>query len=303
MIVRRWLVALSLSTSACSYPEFSFRAGEDASEDTTTEDTAREETAVEEDTAIEDSATEDTSLVDTSVMDAAKDSAVDAKDSATADTADSKVDPCTGHLFCSTFDGTSVTAGGWTGNYVTGGGLTTLDTTLSVTAPKSLHASLPTGAVTAAASLSLAVTSPAITTKFRVECDVRLDALTYPATGTSVVVLKVQRDSTGDGIALVVQDTGLAVEANGAVYSSYPVTKTIAAKTWFHVKLEGTLQTVGGSVALYIDDMKTPVVSQSGISTAEADDTQRQPLVGLFSYMKSSAFEAHFDDYTFDFLP
>jgi hypothetical protein len=298
----------------CSYPEFAFQASGDASEDTAIDSTTADVSI--EDSAIEDSAVEDTSFADTAtedttfdVVDAkdsavdAKDSAIDAKDSAIADTADSKVDPCSGHTFCSTFDGTTVTGDGWTGNYVTGGGLTTLDTSTSVTAPKCLHASIPTGTVTAAANLSLLLTSPTTTTKFRVESHVRLETLTYPAAGTSAILLKVQRDSTGDGVSLVVQSTGLFVEANGVSYNAFPVMKTITPKTWFHVRLEGTLQKVGGSVALYIDDMTTPVVNVTGISTAVADDTNRQPLIGIFSYMTSSVFEARFDDYTFDFLP
>jgi hypothetical protein len=314
VISPRAFLVVALLASGCTYPEFAFESHDAAADDTaietSIEDTSIVETSIEdttpEETAMDDTRVEDSSAADTTVVDTgtdAKDAAVDAKDSAIADAADAKIDPCTGHTFCSTFDTSTVTGDGWTGNYTTGGGTTTLDTSTSVTAPKSLHASIPTGTVTAAANLSLTLTSPTPTTKFRVESDVRLESLTYPAVGTSAILLKVQRDSTGDGVSLVVQSTGLFVEANGVTYNAFPVMKTIATKTWFHVRLEGTLQKAGGSATLYIDDMTTPVVNVTGISTAVADDTNRQPLIGIFSYMTSSAFEARFDNYTFDFLP
>jgi hypothetical protein len=298
---RRLFVLAALSLSACNYPEFGFATDAADSADVVEEgvDSALDSAPIDSFVA---EVEPETSTMDSATADSATDTGT-AKDTAVADTSDATSDPCAGHLFCQRFDTASAPSDGWTGNYTTGGGVTVLDSTTSRSAPKSLRSSIPAGTVTAAATVSQTFTSPALTTKFRVECDVQLEAFTYPVASTGVVLLKVQHSSMGDGISLDVSDTGLYVEANGATYSGYTVTKTLTAKTWFHVKLEGSLHTTSGSLTLWIDDMTTPLVSKTGISTAQMDGNERQAVLGLFSYLKSAAFEAHFDNYTFDFVP
>jgi hypothetical protein len=141
-------------------------------------------------------------------------------------------------------------------------------------------------------------TGPTAGTEVRVEADIMLDSLNYAGPG-NLILLKVQRSSLGDGESIVAGAGTLYVEAQGPSTVRFPLSGITAGK-WFRVRLDAVVHTTAGSAKVYVDDMTTPQLVRTGLSTAMADDLTRQLIVGSFAFMGSSAFTARFDDVSVD---
>jgi hypothetical protein len=308
----RWLVALPLMIGACSYPDFAFTPPADGALDTTrpVEDTRIEDTTVPlvdsdvMDSSV-DSAGEQDSTVDSitdSRMDTTADSAMK-MDSAAPDTkvVDAPVDTsmprgcAIAHDFCQSFDTATTPTDGWGGSFGTGGSMV-LDTTKWTSPSKSLLVSVSTSSATASSMVTKSFTVATSTTVITAEADIMLDAVTYAHT-YDVILLKVQRSSAGDGVFLTVGAGGLNLAAQGSSSNRWAVPGITAGK-WFHVKMEAVVHPTAGVARLWVDDVL--VQNRTSISSAEADDTSRQILVGLFSYLGAQPFKAHFDDVSYD---
>jgi hypothetical protein len=299
----RWLVAiLPFGFVACSYPEFAFAP-------------SATDTGVAADTAVVDSfvppmdsAAPDTFVALDTEMDTTMDSAIDSemadtRDAAlpdTRDAADTMPRGCAAmHDFCANFDTVTAPTTGWTGSFSNGGGAFALDNTTSVSSPNSLRVTIPTATVTASAMVHQAITITSVGTVIRVDTEMMLPAVTYSGPG-NVLIFKVQRSSSGDGIAFSVGSTGPEIVAQtDATWKTWPLTGIVAGK-WFHLRMDVVLHTTAGSVRAWVDDMMTPQVNQSAVVSANVDDLPRQLLVGLFAYMGASPFRVHFDDISFD---
>lgn len=295
----RWFAVTVLATG-CSYPEYAF-APRDAAVDSVVID------SVTQDSLLVDSSVPPETTAGTAMLDTRPDATTDSgtKPDTTADTAkDAPADTpmlreCDlKHTYCNDFDISTSPATGWDGNFTSAGATTVLDTTTYTSASTSLLASVGTSATTAAGMVSKNLTVATSSSSIRVEVDIKLDSLSYGGPG-NVIILKLQRSDKGDGVSLTVGTSGLTLEAQGSGTVKWPVTGVTAGK-WFHVRLDAVLHTTAGSAKVWIDDMTTPKVDKSGLSSAEVDDTSRQVLFGLFAYLGSSPFKAHYDDASFD---
>lgn len=284
---------------SCTYPEFQFRG--DASADTFFEGDTSVDDAVDDvrDDALvdtEQSATDAVADVTTDAKtDAAKDTGVDAPDAAPTGCAAITAD------FCDDWNSVSSPSSKWTYQNVASTGAIALESG-GVSPPKAFSTSVSMGATTSdviTAMVLKELTAPAPDTKLRADVWIKLDSATFP--GGSDFLLKVQR--TGDGVTFSIDSGGFFVDAISMGYARWPVPKAVPVGKWFHVRLEARLKTVGGELAVFIDDMTTPLVSKTGISTASVDDTSRTFIVGQYAQGLTGSFKAHYDDASLVFLP
>ncbi|GAC1378154.1 MAG: hypothetical protein NVSMB47_22650 [Polyangiales bacterium] len=127
-----------------------------------------------------------------------------------------------------------------------------------------------------------------------------LDVGSYP---TNVVLFKLQRPGRGRGVLLGLGPAGLAVQVLGATSTTNLDAGPAPVGRWFHVRLDTQLMVAGATVRLWIDDMTTPVVDRSGLSSADTDGTSQQLSVGLYTNSTPiSAVRARFDDAELDYL-
>lgn len=291
--MRRTLATLlPLAFVACSYPEFSFTPTDtgvlvDSAVDSTSPVDSGIDTFVELDSNEPDTAAD--------VVDAAD--AADARD--TADTRPPRGCELT-HDFCQNFDGVTSPSENWTGNFSAAGGALALDNTTAVSSPSSLRATIPSATVTASAMVHKSITITSSGTVIRVDADVMLPSLTYGGTNT-LMLLKVQRGGSGDGIGLAFDpDIGAEIVAQtDSSWRTWPLTGVVAGK-WFHLRIDAVLHPTTGSVKAWVDDMTTPQVNATAVASANVDDLSRQLILGLFAYMSAAPFRVHFDDVSYD---
>lgn len=301
----RALVILSLALAGCTYPEFEFDPLDANADDTSpVADVAADSVAdVAEDASFDTGsldATLDTSPdtaiapevgADTKVVDVGKDTAP--LSGCAAITAD----------FCADFDSVVTPAAGWTNTEITAGGSLAIDAS-GRSLPNSLLAVAPTSGTSTlvTAYLHKQLTSPAPTTPMRLEAWIKLDASSLVTTTGSAFLLKIERTgSAGDGVTLSIDNTGLFAERIGTTYERYPISFLATPGAWMRVRLDATLHTTNGALTIWINDMTTPVVNKTGITTAQGDVTARSVLVGLFVQRATGAFRARYDDVSFSF--
>jgi len=295
----RWLAAIvPLAFAACSYPEFAFTPSDTGA--------AIADSGVDTFTPIDSFVPPDTDIEDSTVADA-----IDAADTAdtrdAADTADTRDSADTyvprgcdaPHDFCANFDTVTSPTTGWSSSFGTGGAFT-LDPSTSVSSPNSLRADIPISSATTSTMLVKTITILSSTTVIRADADVMLPAITY-ANPNAAIFFKVQRSSSGDGVGVMVTSSGVEVAAQTDASWRAFVVPGITAGKWFHLRMDVVIHPTAGSIKLWVDDMVTPKVNQTGLPTANVEDLPRQLLVGLFSYMgAATTFRAHFDDVSFD---
>ncbi len=287
-----------IAIAGCGYPEFGFTAGPaDATIDSAivpTEDVAADDGA---DTTVADDTldVDDTASVDTLVSDTGVDTVM--PDTPSDSTYCMKA-PL--HVFCSDWDTSTEPTYGWASFNTTGGGTLAVDATAFST-PRSFLASFPAGANASSATLARTFTAPAIDTVARIDFRVRLAVASY---SDGVMLVKLQRPS-GRGASIWLGSSGLYVEALGSTYKTYPISKGIAAATWYHVRLETSLKISSAVVRVYVDDMTSPLVNVSDASTADDEAVDRELVTGVYASKPTglaAGFFARIDDLSLDWL-
>ena len=297
--------------TGCTYPDIAFAP-----------DAAREDVEIggdDADTATDsgDDATVD-SRVDTFVGDTRAEIAPETASDSPSDTspldagpetlaADAAVDtPPTGclgstHLFCADFDKSVKPEDGFDGMDVSAEGSLALDPS-GRSSPNSLlcqTVAFATGI--AAANVTKTFIAPSTDTIIRVEAWVKLESATFPGKSGSAFILKVQR--TGDGATLSLDSSGFFADAIGTTYTAYPLTKTVPVGVWFKVRMDTRLHPTSGTLTVWIEDMTTPVLEKTAISTATVVTAERTVVLGLYSQNGTATFRARYDDVTADYLP
>ncbi len=327
--IGRCSLVLALTLAAgCSYPEFQFGgtdrdgaaaldSGPDAANDVgvvvvdALDDTMREETAVPDATTDPLDAFVDVrdETVGEDVAPDTRDAATDTRDAATdardaADAFDAKpLRFCdqAAHFFCNDFDASDIVEYGWSGFAEFSGGAYSLQST-STSSPRALRvvATPVSGAADLGALVTRILTAPSIEAVVRMEADLQVDAATYG--GGTMVLLKIQRGG-GRGIVLGIGSNGLRLEMIGAgtAYKMVPLAKVVTAGTWIHVRIDTTLRVAGGTAKVWLDGM--PYADETNVSTATADDTYREVVVGLYAQPPLLPFAARMDSVTVDFSP
>ncbi|MGZ5967184.1 MAG: hypothetical protein ACXWP4_05920 [Polyangiales bacterium] len=286
----------------CSYPDFGFTV--DAGE---TADTAID-SAVALDSDLEDSLldgsddTDDTTTVDSadSAIDSVSETAVDGPTDTPAPVG------CAGSaaLFCVDWDSVTTPDAPFDNKDLVTPGAIALEKTGAHSSPNLFLSSTgpSTATDTVTADVFKAFTAPASSTPMRVEAWIKLESATFPTTTGSAFLLKVERPGgTGDGVTLSIDETGLFVDRIAVDYDRFPISVKAKPGVWMHVRMDVVLQVAGGSVKLWIDDMTTPVVDKTGISTAVNDSVNRLLSVGLYSQRATGTFKARYDDVSFSF--
>jgi hypothetical protein len=292
--VRR--VAVLLALSACGYPEYGFVAGNDEADanaiDSTTTDTL--------DRTLPDLGPRDVTSDDTRVADADADTlALDTSpgDTSKTDTSETSIG-CTGStaLFCEDWDGPGTYKAGF--DWVNLGPTTSLALeTTGRSSPNALVASIaPADAGVVTADLGKNIIAPTADATLRVDAWMKLESLSLPTTTGGAFLFKLERSGVGDGVTFSINDEGFYVDRIGNTYGFYPVAYKTALSEWFHVRMDIKLHTTAGAFTLWIDDMTTPKLTQSGVSTAQADSTGRELIVGLYAQGATGAFRARYDD-------
>lgn len=314
---------LGACLGGCGYPAFGFSTADSGTDALASDVTEVTEVGVDtaHDAAVVDGAdTSDTSgKVDTAVP---RDSAAEVLVDAPADTVDSSAIPdtsdaadsadapsplagsCMGaHAFCQDFDLPSIGSpygfdgvGGTPGNCV-------LDGTRAATTPHSMLCSVPTSTLNPNNGFAVRkLDGPASTALTRIDADVFLEVDAYPA--SNVTLFKVQRWGDGHGVGLALASTGPAIEVRGAAPVMIPLPIRLPVGRWFHFRLEARLQIAGGSFAVFIDDMSTPVLSRTGISTVDVEGPQRELFAGLWvDDVTGTELRVGYDDVSVDFFP
>lgn len=282
----------------CSYPDFAFAPDTAAVDDTSAaiDTTPSADTMVVEDSEAADAATDapfDSFAPDATSPDAA---VVDSKPGVVADTAAPK-GCATPYDFCALFDTVTTPMTEWGDDYLTGGGVLGLDKTLFVSPPASMTATVGASSVTAAAIVLRTFTVTSAAPVVRIEGDLLLDAVTY-AHANYAILFKVQRSTAGDGVSLTIGTGGLSLETQGIGNTRTFVTGVTAGK-WAHIRMEAVLHTTAGIARLWVDDMTTPQIVKTAVSTADVDDLNRQLLAGIFAYMGAVPFKARFDNVSY----
>lgn len=207
-------------------------------------------------------------------------------------------------VFCADFDDVSSPSGGWTSAEITPDGALQLESGAGRSLPNALLAKTTPSATASivTAYVHRQLTAPAATTPMRLEGWMKLDQALFPTTAGGTFLFKVERTgTTGDGVTLSLDQTGLFAERIGATYERYPIMRAVKPGTWMHVRIDVVLHTTAGALTIWIDDMTRSVVAATGVSTAKSDVTARTVLAGLFSDRATGPFQARFDDVAFWF--
>jgi hypothetical protein len=256
------------------------------------QDVATEDVAP--DTRVDDTASFDGADVDTAVTDTGM------PDTVTDTSSPTYCAKAPLHDFCVDWDSSTEPSNGWTSFNTTGGGTLAVDST-AFSAPRSFLAGFPSGATDASATLGRALTAPAIDTVARIDFRVRLALAGY---SDGVMLVKLQRPS-GRGVSIWLGSSGLYVEALGASYKTYPISKSVASATWYHVRFEANLRVSSAIVRVYVDDMTTALVNVTDASTADDEAADRELVTGVYASKPSglgTAFSARVDDMSLDWL-
>ncbi|MEO7095656.1 MAG: hypothetical protein ABI175_20530 [Polyangiales bacterium] len=310
-------LGLALTLVACGYPAFDF-VPDDASTDL---DVAAPFDATVDSATYDASDTrgDDLAPVDSSIGDAA-DASADAGDTSPTDTASTDtaradtsvvVETSTGcvgstAIFCEDWDKATGPKAGFD--------WTNLDPTTSLaleasgrSLPNALVASTAPGdASVVTADLGKNFLAPAADSVLRVDAWIKLEKLVFPTSTGGAFLFKVERGgagSVGDGVTFSIDDKGFYVDRIGLTYGFYAIAYKPAADTWAHVRMDVKLHTASGTITVWIDDMVTPRLTDSAISTVRADTTSRNFIVGLYAQSSTGAFRARYDDVSIGVSP
>ncbi|GAC1524190.1 MAG: hypothetical protein NVS3B10_23690 [Polyangiales bacterium] len=316
-----WSILGCACLGGCGYPSFGFSPADSGTDEVTSDasdggaDAVRDTAVVDGADAADTFGPVDTALGGDSTSDVPADVPADTVDSAappdTADAADSAdaaaplAGGCTGvHAFCQDFDGAGLgspygfdSVGGIPGNCA-------LDGTRTATAPRSMLCSVPTSTLNPNNGFAIRrLTGPSSTALTRIDADLFLEVDKYPA--SNATLFKVQRWSDGHGVGLSLRSTGAAIEARGATTTTWsPLPVALPTGRWFHFRLEARLQIAGGSFAVFVDDMTTPVLSRTGVSTIDVEGPQRELFNGLWvDDVTATDLRVGYDDVSVDFFP
>jgi hypothetical protein len=311
----RLLFALALA--GCSFPEYDFarRDSQVAAGDTAVSDSSAptlDSSVVVADTnvvAMDTTVTMDTTMtMDTTVVDTFKPDTTPPPDTFKPDVvADVPVSTgCVGitAAFCSDWDKATEpkTDFSWDGVSPTGsltldvgGGRSSPNAMLSTTSPS-------TTADVVVANVSRTFTAPSATASARIDVWLKLESATFPTAGGGAAFLfKFQTNmGGGDGVTFSMNNTGFFIDRIGVTYEDYPIAVTPKVSAWTHVRLDARLHTTNGSFTCWIDDMTTPVLTRTGISTLKVDTTMQQLIIGLYSQKANGTFKVRYDDVTLD---
>ncbi len=232
------------------------------------------------DTGVPDTSTNDTGTNDTGGPDAPNDGGPKTWCQLNAPTA----------TFCDDFD-TDPPLSQWTPNNSLGG-TTVVATQLSVSAPRSFHASTPTiGGVTSGARLEFA---KAITpTKYVLEADIYLDSIVAPFDGGAQNNPNVLQLDFGNNTAAAIVIRPTQQVASFAVIGNLVANLTIpfAAKQWHHVKVEMTRTGSTYDAKATVDNVP---YSQNGIGGQLPASTK--VYAGLTTFGPMPQLDVYFDN-------
>ena len=257
---------------------------------------------VDEDSSLTDSASEpleDTAASDISLTDGADTIGDSMEDTVPAGCAFSTA------LFCVDFDFGGPPEAAFGSKDIVLPGHLSLEASGAHSFPNLLLASAaPSGSDSAVrANVLKNFTAASTDTPVRVEMYIKLESVVYPSSSGIANLFKLERSAgAGDGVTFSIGDSGLFVERIAGDYERFPITAYMPkANVWMHVRMDVVLQVTGGSVKVWIDDMTTPVVDRSSISTAIKNATGRLFTVGLYAEKQTAPFRARFDDIKFTF--
>ena len=303
-------VAFLLALSGCGYPTYGFVP--DHSDDTGMTDSTIDSTidSLARDDTADDVAPGDSSLADTLAADAGADTRItdsSSGDTATSDAAEVSIG-CDGStaLFCEDWDEGSTAQAKFDWKDLDPTTALSLETS-GRSAPHALVADIAPGdAAVVVADLGKVVIAPSVDTVLRADVWLKLEKLTFPTATGGAFLFKVERGGTGsvgDGVTFSIDDAGFYVDRIALDYAFYSISYKPAANTWVHVRMDVKIHTTSGSIKLWIDDMVTPRLNVSAISTAKADATTRNFLIGLYSQNATGSFRARYDDVSIGVAP
>ncbi len=302
----------------CGYPEFRFVSADGSGDATAIEttavadaaDAAVERVEVEDDTADDarPDPTDTTQPTDTTVFDVRPDTMPDGRDAADAplDTRDAAdMGSPTGcatstELLCREFENSTEPTYAWTGNYKVGASTYSIDPTYFISPTHSFLSTIVVSSGEIAASVHRTFTAASNTTPMHADFWVRFDVI--PGAGSKgPLFFKLARGTGGRGVALYVGDGGITVDALGvSPTTSYKAPTALSAGTWIHLRLEAQLvMATTGWLKLYVNDMTTPAVSKSNVSTTDLDETDVKVTIGLYDSPATAAVKAWYDDVKF----
>jgi hypothetical protein len=297
----RWPILALASVASCAYPDFAFQPADAAIDSSESEDVvdAAELDAREDATLDTLETTADSSVATDAIVDAKADSADTHPSDAPPDVTVSGYCATGGHDFCVDFDESTEPTYGWSSSYTNAGGTLATDST-AFSAPRSFFPAFPAGTVTPAAMVTRALDAPTSDAVARIDLRIRFDTASF---ANGVMFAKLQRDS-GHGVSVWLGSSGFYAESYGVSYKYHPASKTVGSGTWYHVRLEASLQPSGARVRLYVDDMSTALVDVSDASSCTTIGTSRELAVGLYGNAGSGfpAFSARIDDVSLDWL-
>jgi hypothetical protein len=289
---------LAVTLVGCSYPDFDF-ARADGAPDTAVDDTTTD--AFVDDTAIEDSAIEDSAIEDSATTDAVLDTTIDSAkpDTAKPDTAPVSMG-CTGFVgaFCADWDkatdpasefaykGVSPTAS----LAVEAAGRSLPSSLVATTSPSSTD-------TVVTANVVAKVTAPTLGALARIDAWIRPESTTFPTTSGGAFLFKFPNGvSGGDGVTFSMDASGYYVDRIATDYEYFAISTKPKLGVWTHVRMDVKLHTTSGAVTTWIDDMTTPVLTKTGVSTLKTDTTTLILIVGLYSQSGTGTFKVHYDD-------
>jgi hypothetical protein len=304
----RWALAIALT--GCSFPDYSF-APRDSAVVTTDTSTTPTDSAVMIDTSF----VEDTTVVE---MDSAVMDSTVPPDTFVPDTtpppdtfkpdvvADVPISTgCVGSTatFCSDWDKATEPATDFDYNGISPTGSLALDTGAGRSSPNAMVAttSPSSTAMVVVANVTKLLTAPSSGAVGRVDVWLKVESATFPtSTSGAAFLFKFQTAAGGgDGVTFSMDDTGYFVDRIGVTYEYYPIAVKPKVGVWTHVRLDAKLHTSTGSFTCWIDDMTTPVLTKSAISTLKVDTTMQSLIIGLYSQASTGMFRVRYDDVTF----
>lgn len=287
--MRALVVFAAIVSAGCQYPEFQFVSNDSAVADTA----VAIDSAMPVDTFVPpvDSAT-DTAVVDTRVVDTTPEAPPPSG--------------CAGSTakFCSDWDTATAPDTDWTFWGADDTGSLALDMGGGRSLPNAFLATTSPGAATVVtANLSKTFTTTADDSLIKLDAWIKLETDTFPTTSGGAFLLKIQRGAgVGDGVTFSIDNVGFYVDRIGVTYEAYTITSyKPKVGTWMHVRVHTRIHTINGSLTVWIDNMTTPVFTRTAVSTAKADSTAKQAIVGLYSQESSATFRARYDDVELDY--
>jgi hypothetical protein len=295
-----------MAIAGCGYPSFEFRASDIVDAAETSVDTSSDDTMMIVDAM-------DESAADTTIDEVASDTGADASplDSGLLDSGPPDTGPTVGcasaHVFCDDFEASTDPWDKWGGYDLLGGGIAKIDTAYVRSGSSAFLTYVPATGATAtdlSADINKAFTPATSTTPARIDLWIRTD--TY-YDGETRLVAKLMRGTNGRGVEIALRKGHVIVDVLGAgTYASYPYTaKPFNGGQWYHLRLEAlVVASTAGWFRFYADDMSAPVLSATGISTADASTGDVRFSLGFYSNGSSGDPElrARIDDASFDWL-